>query len=157
MSLTFFGLLFFAIGLLLLYVAIRARRRAKAAMAWPSVPGRIVESRVESYQTTNDQEKWVTAYRPRIAYQYAVNGAPYQSHKIDVGGVARKAEQVVAAYPVGREVPVYVNPANPAEAALERSTAKGYVVMMVMSVPFMGLGLVVAAAGVAAHFFHGSM
>jgi hypothetical protein len=93
----------------------------QAAQAWPSTMGTVLMSTVQSKRTGNS-----TSIYPVVVYQYEVNGVSYQSQRIKAGEqffnvrVMGQAQATAARYPVGAQVMVYYNPANPAESALER-------------------------------------
>lgn len=63
---------------------------------------------------------------PVVVYQYQVDGKDYQGQTIRAGEqflsirVMGSAQDTTARYPIGAQVMVYYNPANPAESALER-------------------------------------
>jgi hypothetical protein len=95
----------------------------KAAQAWPSTTGEVKKSRVEvhGYDHVNTV--------PFVEYEYSINGTGYVSSEIYAGGLylrdtARgKSESpydLIERYPVGMQVTVYYDPANPAKSALER-------------------------------------
>lgn len=117
-----------------------------ATSSWDEAEGRVVSSSVEELP-----DGW---YRPRVVYRYTYGGAErdgrlviaddtmgtddghYASDDPDLDDVT----EIVRAYPAGAEVTVYVNPAIPSQAVLDRSA----------SVSMVGLGAVGAAALVAA-------
>ncbi|GAB4580480.1 MAG: hypothetical protein Fur0022_32210 [Anaerolineales bacterium] len=98
----------------------KAKAVQQAAQAWLTTQGQIVLSRVE----VSGGE--TTSVSPRVVYQYQVGAQMYQSETIRAGSqffsitTSRGAYDTVDRYPVGKTVTVYYNPANPAEAALER-------------------------------------
>jgi hypothetical protein len=91
------------------------------AQSWPSTTGRVLMSSVQSRRSGRSYSTY-----PVVVYQYAVNGQSHQSQTIKVGEqflnvrVIGQAQATVARYPIGANVTVYYNPANPAESALER-------------------------------------
>lgn len=93
----------------------------QAAQSWASTMGTVLMSTVQSKRTGNS-----TSTYPVVVYQYEVNGTPYQSQRIKAGEqffnvrIMGEAHATAARYPVGAQVMVYYNPANPAESALER-------------------------------------
>lgn len=98
----------------------KAKAVQQAAQSWLTTQGQIVLSRVEV--SGGD----TTTVHPRVVYQYQVGAQTYQSEVIRAGSqffkltTSRQAYDTVDRYPVGAAVTVYYNPANPAEAALER-------------------------------------
>jgi len=105
-----------------------ARQAKRAAQAWPTTTGVVLDSFVEtatSYDSTSNAE--TTSFTPRVTYEYEVNGQRYRSDRLKTsdgffraGLLPGSAEAVVARYPAGAQVFVYYNPANPHEAVLER-------------------------------------
>ena len=103
----------------------RDRRQSRAALAWPSTDGRIVESVVEEKHLPGDRPNM--RFAPRIAYEYSVDGRAYRSERVAFGDVfwslaPQAARAKVARYPRGAQVTVYFNPRRPQEAVLERAT-----------------------------------
>lgn len=96
-------------GAILLY----QRTKKKQTALWPSTRGRILAAQV--YRPSSDP----TENQPIIDYEYAVGGNTYRSRRVKYG-FTPKAGPTVAKYPVGREVEVFYDPANPAHAVLER-------------------------------------
>jgi len=88
---------------------------------WPSATGTVLMSSVQWGSGSHSG----TSY-PVVVYHYTVNEQSYQSQTIKAGEqflnvrVIGQAQATVARYPIGVSVPVYYNPTNPAESALER-------------------------------------
>jgi hypothetical protein len=91
-----------------------------ASLSWVQTTGVVVTSRVE----VSGGE--TTSVSPRVIYQYAVGAQTYQSDQIRAGDHVFKisssgdAYTTIDRYPVGAQVTVFYNPANPAQACLER-------------------------------------
>jgi hypothetical protein len=99
--------------------------RLKRSAAWPRVEGRVVrsEKRVEHTDAGRLEDA-------DIAYEYAFGGRVYTSRVVKVGGdmltspskrPPSGADLLLAKYPVGRVVDVYVDPQHPKVACLERA------------------------------------
>ena len=92
---------------------------ASSASGWPTVDGAVVSSQV------NPGCKNLTGYVPFIRYQYTVRGQEYTSHRIAYGaGVCSSksdVERIVNAYPEGKTVQVYFDPASPGDSTLNAS------------------------------------
>jgi hypothetical protein len=92
----------------------------QASRTWPSTTGKIVKSRVELSGGRD-----MASVEHRIMYEYQVGGRQFQCDQVHPGDkffeVMSREEtyDLVDRYPVEREVTVYYNPDNPAEAALE--------------------------------------
>jgi hypothetical protein len=100
-----------------------------ATSTWDEVDGRVVSSSVEELP-----DGW---FRPRVAYRYTYGGVERDGGLViaddtmgsDDGHYASDAPDrddvtaIVQAYPAGAEVTVYVNPAIPSQAVLDRSAS----------------------------------
>jgi hypothetical protein len=97
-----------------------ARALSTSAQSWAATTGTVLKSRVEV--SGGD----VTSVTPYILYEYQVDGQRYEASQIRAGDVymavrkRRAAYDLVDKYPVGAQVTVYFDPANPGMAALER-------------------------------------
>ena len=118
----------FGLGALMMFLA--ARRYAKQAAHWPSVRGRIVESRVESYSEYRDGQR-TTFYRPVVEYAYAVHGLALHGNQIkpmtQLSGSESMAARIVAKYPADSAVDVHYDPADPNNAALENPAGASWI------------------------------
>lgn len=111
------GLIFQGLSALAFVWVLFVAYRAWQVRSWPTVTGTIIESRTELDVDRNRL--------PVVKYKYSVRGSEYVSDRIlphgrlaTTGGAY--AERVLARFPAGRRVAVYVNPANPGDSALER-------------------------------------
>jgi hypothetical protein len=93
----------------------------QAAQAWPGTMGTVLMSSVQTKHTGKN----LSIY-PVVVYQYQVNGQTYQNQTIKAGEqyfnvrIMGQAQETVNKYPIGAQVMVYYNPANPQDSALER-------------------------------------
>jgi hypothetical protein len=93
----------------------------EAAQSWPGTMGIVLSSNVQFRRSGNS-----TSVYPMVVYQYQVNGQTYQNQIIKAGEqffnvrIMGQAQETVNPYPVGAQVMVYYNPANPKESALEK-------------------------------------
>jgi hypothetical protein len=114
--------IFIALGIFI-YRRSKMRDAAKqSAQSWPGTMGVVSMSTIQIRRSANNSRSEV----PVVGYQYQVDGQSYTGGTIKAGeqyfsvrlyGDARKT---VERYPVGAQVMVYYNPANPSESALER-------------------------------------
>ena len=104
-----FGLL---IGVPLLLIWFYLRRQAQASLGWPTVTGRIVDSRL--IQTSDAEGDNTTA---SVTYTYAAGGLALQGNRVSIGG--RNPCAVIAKYPAGTDVQVFYDPNKPSSAVLE--------------------------------------
>ena len=92
-------------------------RAARMSLHWPTADGTITASDVILGRTG----KGGKAYSPGVRYSYSVDGTDYQGDGIQFGssGIAeRTAKAIVAAFPVGKRVPVYYDPQRPTRTVL---------------------------------------
>lgn len=113
-------LLFILVGALIVFFG-RQIMRANASTAWPSVTGVVTISELGKHR--GDDRNDSTTYSADISYDYIVNDRDYVNGAVTFGSVQTSdpslARLVLKRYPVGREVAVYYNPANPRDAVLE--------------------------------------
>lgn len=83
---------------------------------WNSVQGVIIDSRVVGER----------AYRPEIVYQYSVDAITYRdSTNLDPPGFGGRnakrdaAEGIASEYPIGKQVAIHYDPANPTDSRLK--------------------------------------
>ena len=105
-----------------LYRRSKMRDAAKqAAQNWASTMGTVTMSTIQVRRSGRSRSEV-----PVVVYQYQVGGNSYTGQTIKAGEqffnvrVMGDAIATMNRYPVGAQVMVYYNPANPAESALER-------------------------------------
>ena len=113
--------IFVGLGIFLYRRSQQGNAAKDAAQSWTSTMGNVLSSSVQSRRTGNS-----TSTYPVVVYQYSVNGQSFQSQTIKAGEqffnvrIMGQAQETVNRYPIGAQVMVYYNPANPQESALER-------------------------------------
>jgi len=91
--------------------------RTRESAAWPAVPGTVTASKVDSFTSEGRR-----TYIPSIAYSYQYEGRSLEGREVRIGGMITTEEiagQIVRSHPVGAEVPVFVDPADPSRAVLQ--------------------------------------
>ena len=119
------------------------RRAAK----WAQAPGRIVKSGVGAREHGFAGEAETVRNIPLVAYTFSVGGREYRGERIVLGEVGEsEIDAMLTKYPVGKDVTVFYDPADPSNCALERG---------IPSYVFSGcLWLTaIAAAGIAGVYF----
>lgn len=108
-----------------------AVRRAAELRRWPQTPGRIVQSGTRQFQIRRDRARRTsrgpqstqTAYMPVVEYIYSVRGQQMSSRSVwadtEVSGSQKYAQGIAKRYPVGANVSVRYDPADPKRSALE--------------------------------------
>lgn len=88
-----------------------------ASSKWPQVTGTITTSAAVSYRNKNGRR-----YRPTVTYTYDVDGETRTGKVITIGESSgpsfRSEKSALELYPVGTQVPVFVDPASQSNAAL---------------------------------------
>ena len=148
---------FIGVGIFLIVRSMQSRKKAEASQGWPSTAGQISESRVAHSTHTDTEGDSTDSYTPYIEYTYQVAGQDYTGRDLTFGftqgyGNASKAQAILAKYPVGAQVNVYYDPAEPQKAVLERQ-AGGFGVGLVLGIIFLVLGLCLGCGGVFALIF----
>lgn len=108
-------------GIASIYFGLRNLRLAQQSQCWPSVPGRITVSEVQSHKFDNGEE---AVDFPVVRYTYSVCGVKYEGARISYGdgdisnfGLAA-ATEIVDCYPKCGELSVYYNPDRPSDSVL---------------------------------------
>jgi hypothetical protein len=115
---------------------------------WPTVDGVITQSEIEHQTSTSgegsDKKTTVKSY-PKIAYQYRIDGQPYESTTVSFSSSSNNAKQIVAQYPKGKTVRVYYNPDKPRQAVLVPGNSGVNFVPYIFAIVFILLGMGTAA------------
>ena len=99
-------------------------RMAWNGRGWPAVTGTIISSKI----VIEDLGEGDTRHDSKVTYEYRVAGQVYRADRLEWSDGAvtgtklwqqRWHERTVAAYPVGRNVTVYYDPADPSRAVLQ--------------------------------------
>jgi hypothetical protein len=119
---------FVIIVLVFLGLALRTRRKISQSQNWQRAMGSVQFSGVDMRRSSNGRGGSSTAYYPQVAYTYRVDGKDYTGNQIQFGtpigyGWAGRAQKIADSYPVGKNVEVFYNPADPYEAVLERKSS----------------------------------
>lgn len=108
-----------------LYAALSMRREARAARHWRKTTGTVVTSRVEArLQKPNDAG---LAGLPLVEYEFKIDDRSYRGWGIYAGSTssAHGLTNVREQYPVGAQVIVRYNPADPRQAIMECELPQG--------------------------------
>lgn len=152
----FLAILFIAIGIGLIILHRRQKRKAEESASWLETIGIVNESKVQqgtNVMMSNDEDNDGTpVFIPEISFTYQVAGLDYTSNRLTFGGKKSfskrdNAEKVTALYPVGSQLPVYYDPKNPKEAVVDRTT-KISSMILIFGIMFVIIGLVTILIGV---------
>lgn len=148
MALWLLSALFAAVGLPMVWLALRAFARDRAMRDWPRAPGVItsssVTSRVERVRDKNGLYYDSTFHDAALRYTYTVGGVTREGTKLSREGSPTSqagAQRYVDAYPAQKAVEVLYDPDDPATAYLEVHTSIGAIILLA----FGGLWLALAA------------
>ncbi len=104
-----------------------------AVKSWPTAIARVLISRLKTSQSSDNS----TMYQPYVQYRYTVQGKEYTHDRYELidssSNLKNHEEKKLAAYPVGAQVPVFYNPADPADAVLNAKTSRTAVVLLVVA------------------------
>jgi hypothetical protein len=118
----------------ILFGAVYKSLQVRAASDWPSAPGKVVisNSQVRDVRVIDASREDGFRIEKRnfvnIVYEYSVSGERLSNNRVSIDedrgnfGIA----EIIARYPVGKDVTVYYNSRHPRDAVLERDTPKGW-------------------------------
>lgn len=143
---------FIFFGGLFLYGGVRNLWIGNASKSWPTVPGKVVSSIVDSRQRHERSSKHrssrdVTNYYAQVVYEYTVNGKTRSSNDIAFGGYSlskdpSQASGIVDKYPAGSQVVVYYSPAHPSMAVLEPGIRENSYIIPIFGAFSFGMGII---------------
>jgi hypothetical protein len=119
-----------AVGVLALLHAHRLRRQAQRAAQWPTCPGIITKSSVDSRKRVSVSTSIGRGtppkrrhYRQAITYSYDVAGTRHEGHRLRFGDGSwdmdrSVIERLISSYPLGASVEVSYDPNAPGESVL---------------------------------------
>lgn len=114
-----FAVLMLPLGALLVGAGCFALQRRGSSGSWPQVP-----ATVEASEVKRDAFGDSPMFKPVIRYRYAAPGGTFTGDKLAATGrlypKRAAAQKVVDRYPVGTTVMARYNPADPAEAMVEK-------------------------------------
>ena len=114
-----FGAIAALYGLRAFYLGIRDLNQAKASVAWPTRPGKVLSSSVVQKR---DSEGDLT-HHAEVVYVFNVNNTAYSGTRIAYGDYGSSntshAQEIVNRYPRDKNVTVHYMPNNPKECLLE--------------------------------------
>lgn len=100
-------------GILFLGIALEQQRRADKQSGWPQVKGTIIDSRVELG----------SGYFAHVEYEFVYDGQRVRSFELRSNQMgypwSGPARRMIARYPVGTSVTVYVDEKKPYRSVLE--------------------------------------
>lgn len=109
------------VGALILAVVVKMRE-VRGAQSWRTTTGRVTRSEVRAQKRRDMDDRERTRSVPSVGYEYTVNGKRFSGDRISLAEIIPESdiESTLDRYPVGKEVTVYYNPADPRQSVLER-------------------------------------
>jgi hypothetical protein len=145
-SLIIIYIVFFGGGLFLIVSAFLQYTKAnKAATEWSTVQGVVQDSELSIRHARSSSGTSSTQYRPKITFQYQVNGQSFSNDSIGFGDgnmSRKKAEEKLAEYPKGALVMVHYDPEDAAKSVLE-TKANSFVTNLVVGILTLVVGVVI--------------
>lgn len=133
------AVMFFALavpGVLMVLFSIRVMRERRRVLGWKQTEGRVLSTAIQEEKRSTGRMGFlwdirrVTVFVPLVTYIYPVGNRDYQSTRLKMDWQGNwavrsraQAEAVLNAYPAGKAVTVFYDPANPAQAVLERDVS----------------------------------
>jgi len=125
---------------------------------WPHTIGTIQESRIDSCRSpVGSHGGGGTGYTPVIIYAYTVDGHSYRGSKINTRGAwnYETSREVVDAYPLGSQRPVYYSPSAPGNSILVKGVHRSSFFGLVLGMIILSFGAFFGAMGyLAAKYGH---
>jgi hypothetical protein len=130
------GIGFLWAGLAILVWDIGKLQQARNSRDWPQVEGIVTHSSIDKRERE---------HRPHIVYTYTVGGTAYTSSQIsfdlfDKPGGQGRIDSIMVRYPVGREVIVYYDPADPTISVLEPEVYSPFLTPLLFAALFLIFG-----------------
>lgn len=115
----------------LVFMASETRHEIESTR-WPSVQGTVLDLVAKQYLEKNEPVR----YYGRAIYRYTVEGHEYTSDQTNLGAGLKHSDQMsaltdVMQYRPGMTVPVFYNPADPAEAVIETGIPSNHLIVLI--------------------------
>ncbi len=139
------------IGVFIAYGMVRLRVKTAQALNWPKVTGTIITSELETWTRPRSKGPPIRMFGATIRFAYEVDGKPYESDQVQLGGTRETSlsgefERLVARYPEGKRVPVHYDPRDPATAVIEPGKLGGIFNMAMVAGGFLLVGAAMIGA-----------
>lgn len=104
----------------------RSSAKAIAGASWRPTLATVIYAEVATETVKNRGGRDAERFVPVIAYEYEIDGAPYQAARLRFGDTSSAnladAEKVVERFPVGAGIEIRYDPNAPSEATIESDT-----------------------------------
>ena len=145
-----FMLALIATGILFMYRAVSGRLKAKKALTWPVVQGRVISSEVVEDRLRSATGKATIAYVPDISYEYNVNGTTYTGSAVIFGVKTYDyitASRICEKFSVESEPNVYYNPDDAQDSVLLPQATEG-LRSLIPGIFFIVSGILIGVMGI---------
>ncbi len=120
-----FTIVYLALWLLALYFLLFSVPKALKTNRWTETTATVFENKLIKAQRTHSRtHRQIAVYSAKVRYEYAVNG---NKHKGVTQKLAKRADNgekihkaLLEQYPIGSDLTVYYNPANPVQSSLQK-------------------------------------
>ena len=133
-------------GVIFIFLAVsQALKARKAEENWLTAPGEVLTSELETHRS-HTRSGTSTTYLPKVTYRYHIMGQTYTGNAIGFGKSTYgrgKAEAILARYPLGGQLSVRYDPADPTKAVLETKAA-GFTNYLIVGIALLVMGIVTA-------------
>lgn len=131
--------------------AVVKMREVRGAQSWQRTTGRVTRSEVRAQKRRDMDEFEKTRSLPFVGYEYVVDGKRFSGNRISLAEIIPESdiESTLDRYPVGAEVTVYYDPADPRKAVLERDLPVDFGKGLAGAFAFFGGGAVLVLLTVA--------
>ncbi len=119
--------------------------KAQKSRSWPTAPGTVLGSRMESSQSRDEDGDIRTTYGATIQYKYLVDGQEFQGDRRTFSNVrtssVRNTQKILARYPSGGSVDVYYDPDDPSSSVLEPGVGASTYILLLVAIGFFVFGI----------------
>lgn len=136
------SMLLLAIGLMAAGHGVKNVRKIAFAKNWKPVLGRIVFSEVMTNSSGKDESFQVNIrYRYRVRNTQYLGSEPFFGSRQKIFRMRKLAEKWTDRYPIGQDIPVFVNLENHQESTLNRRFGDDHQTILVIGILLVGLGI----------------
>lgn len=147
----FLSIVFVLTGLFVMYLGVKAIRRAQNTKAWTQTMGTITHSQLQQSRSVsyrNGRMSSNTMYNASVQYSYSVKGKKYEGHSIRASNewtssFTNRARKTVLQFPEGASVPVWYDPTMPGDSVLIQGTSFGDFAIVAFGLLFAAIGVLV--------------
>lgn len=118
-----------AIPGIIVFATLVKLREVRRASAWTRGSAEIVKCELVPATVSGTNRASKVVNRPSVAYEFSVGLKKFRGTRISIGEIAGndpRIPEILKRYKVGARVPVYYDPRNPGECALERDLPPGF-------------------------------